>query len=79
MGYKNVLIHLTEYVLGAWNTAIQWQRLTASDEFSVFTFDIYLICSEYGFKHNLRKMKYVCLRLAFWLSVQNMDWNEIRE
>jgi len=79
IGYKNVLKRLTDYVLGAWHTAILWQRLTASDEIRVFTFDIHLIWSEYGFKHNLRKMKFVCLRLAFCLSLQNMDWNVIRE
>jgi hypothetical protein len=83
MSYKNVLIHLIGYVLGAWHTAILWQSLltwlTASDEIRVFTFDIHFICSEYGIKHNLQKMKFLYLRLAFFLLVWNIDWNVIRE
>jgi len=77
MGYKNVLIHHRGYVLGACHTANQWKSLlkwlTACDEIRVFTFDIHLICSENGFIHNLRKTKFVCLRLAYCLSVCNMD------
>jgi len=78
MGYKNDLIHLKEYVLNAWHTAILWKSLltwlTASDEIRVWAFDIHLICSEYRFKYNLRQIKYfVCLILAYCLSVLNMD------
>jgi len=58
--YKHDLIHPEKYVLRAWHKVIQWQSLwtwvTASDEIRVFAFDIHLICSEYGFKHNLRKI-----------------------
>jgi hypothetical protein len=78
MCYKNDLIHLKEYVLSAWLTAILWQSLltwlTESDKIRVLAFDIHLICSEYGFKHNLRQIKkFVCLRLTYCLSVLNMD------
>jgi len=48
--------------------------LTASDEIRALAFDIHLISSEYGFKHNLRQIKkFVCLRLAYCLSDLNMD------
>jgi len=78
MGYKNDLIHLKEYVLGPWHTANLWQSLltclTAKNEIRVLAFDIHLICSEYGLKHNLRQIKkFLCLRLAYCLSVLNMD------
>jgi len=76
MVYKHDLIHLQKDVLHAWHTIILWQSLliwlTASDEIRVF--DIQLICPECGFKRNLRQInKFVCLRLAYCLSVSNMD------
>jgi len=79
MGYKYDLIHLKEYMLSTWHTAILWQSLltclTGSNEIRVLVFDIHLICSEYGFKHNLRQIKeFVCSRFAYSLSVLNMDW-----
>jgi len=65
-------------VLHAWYKVILWQSLlkwlTGRDEILVLAFDIHLICSEYGFKHNMRQIKkIVCLRLAYCLSVLNMD------
>ena len=56
----------------AWHTAILWQSmltwLNAIDEIRVLTFDIHLIYSEYGFKHNLHQInKLVCLHLAYCL------------
>ena len=43
-------------------------------EIRVLAFDTQLICSEYGFKHNMRQIKnFVCLRLAYCLPVLNMD------
>ena len=79
MGYKYDLIHLKEYMLSTWHTAILWQSLltclNGSDENRVLAFEIQLICSEYGFKHNLRLIKeFVFLRLAYCLSLLNMDW-----
>jgi len=48
--------------------------ITAIDEICVLAFDIHLICSEYGLKHNLRQnKKLVCLRLSYCLSVLNMN------
>jgi len=61
MGYKNDLIYLKVYMLGSWCTDNLWPRLltwlTAYDEIRVLAFDIQLICSEYGLKHNLGQIK----------------------
>jgi len=65
-------------VLRGWHKVILCQSqltwLTASDEIRVLAFDMHLICSEYGFKHNLRQIKkFVCVHLVYCLSVLNMD------
>jgi len=70
MGNKHDLIHLKEYALSAWHTVILEQSLltwlTANDEIRVLAFDIHLICSDNGFKHNMRQIKeFVCLRLSY--------------
>ena len=79
MGYKNDLIYLKGYVLGVWHTTILWQSLltwiTASEEILVLSFDIHFTSSEYVFNHNLRQIKEFVFRLAYCLSVLNMDWN----
>jgi len=80
MGYINDLMHLKFYVLNVnirpflRQSLITW--LTASDEIRVLPFDIELICSEYGFKHNMRQMKeLVCFA---WLTVYlYWIWNGI--
>ena len=79
MGYKNVLIHRTEYVLGAWHKAILWQSLltwlNASDEIRVCTFDMRLICSEYGFNITCEEIN---LCVYDWFSVyQFRIWTEM--
>jgi len=71
-GLNNDLIHLKQYVLSAWHTAILLQSLltwfSACNEIRVLAFYIHMICSETGFKHNLRLITYfVCLRLAYYL------------
>jgi len=80
MGYKNNWMHLKVYVLNLWHTTILWQSLltwlTASDEIRVSSFDIHITSSEYGFKQILSQMKNLgVVRLAYCLSVLNMDWN----
>jgi len=79
MGFKNDLIHLKEYLLSLWHTTnlkqtlLSW--LTTSDEIRVLTFDLHLTSSEDGFKHYLSQIKKFVFRLAYCLSVLNMDWN----
>jgi len=79
MGYKNDFIHLKVYVLNVWHTTILWQSLltwlNASDEIRVLSFVIHLTSSEIGFKLNLSQNKKLgVFRLAYCLSVLNMDW-----
>jgi len=76
--YKHDLVHLKEYVLSAFLTVILRQSLltwlTDSNIIRVLAFDNHLICSEYGIKNNMSQIKkFVCLRLAYCLSVLNMD------
>jgi len=78
MGYKNDLIHLKGYVFCSCHTTILLHSLltclTASDEIRVLAFDIHLVCSEYGFKHNLLLIKKcVCLSFSYGLFVLNMN------
>jgi len=67
-----IKVRVTRFTYILWQSLLTW--LTASDEIRVLAIVIQLIRSEYGFKHNLPQIKkFVCLRLAYSLSVLNME------
>jgi len=63
-----------DYTAHVWRIKhVTW--FAPGNEISVLAYDIYLICSEYWSKHDLRQIKkFVCLRSAYSLSVLNKDW-----
>jgi len=72
--HKVVVFWRFTYILSVTNKFSKHDSLQVI-KFYVLLFDVQLICSEYGSKHDLRQVKaFVYLRSALSLPVLNMDW-----